>query len=292
MKPHRPLGPVVASLLWLATGLALPASAADEPVPPPKAPKPARDAGEGAGTGAGSTTPPAAPKVERLVDVVRPFAATFGASNADVPKLVSGPKAVAMPNDKSPGRQWVASLGTVTFKVTIADATKLAPADVFAHVRRLPVPYRRMLEIVSEDGKAGLAVYPELGGAAAHGSQDYLNVIPQANVFVLVHECGHVLEQRTTRGAPKTLETWAEAVAKDRVSVSEYGDTVVHEDLAEFALVYAICLDAGPARLDDLRRRSPTRFAQWEHILEASGAVERPKDAAPKAPNTPKATPR
>ncbi|MBL9088551.1 MAG: hypothetical protein JNM10_15540, partial [Planctomycetia bacterium] len=229
MKPLRPRGPVVASLLWLATGLAYPTWAADEPVPPPKAPRPARDAG--AGAGAGSATPPVAPKVERLVDVVRPFAATFGAANADVPKLVSGPKPVAMPNDKSPGRQWVASLGTVTFKVTIADATKLAPADVFTHVRRLPVPYRRMLEIVSEDGKAGLAVYPELGGAAAHGSQDYLNVIPQANVFVLVHACGHVLEQRTTRGAPKTLEAWGEAAAKDGVSVSEYGDTVVHEDL-------------------------------------------------------------
>lgn len=287
MKSLRPLGPVVASLLGLAAGLAFPASAADEPVPPPNAPKAAPDAGAGKA--------PEAAKVERLVDFVRPFAATFGASNADVPKLVSGPKVVAMPNDKSPGRQWVASIGAVSFKVTIADATKLAPADVFGHVRRLPAPYRRMLEIVSEDGKAGLAVYPELGGAAAHGSQDYLNVIPQANVFVLVHECGHVLEQRTTRGAPKTLEAWGEAVAKDRVSVSEYGDSVVHEDLAEFALVYAICLDAGSARLDDLRRRSPTRFAQWEHILEASGAVAPTKDAAtpaPKAPNAPKSTPR
>ncbi len=283
MKPCRLLGPVVTSLLWLATGLASPASAADEPVPAPKAPKPARDAG--------AEQAPEAVKIERLVDFVRPFAATFGASNADVPKLVSGPKVVAMPNDKSPGRQWVASLGTVTFKVTIADATKLAPADVFAHVRRLPVPYRRMLEIVSEDGKAGLAVYPELGGAAAHGSQDYLNVIPQANVFVLVHECGHVLEQRTTRGAPKTLEAWGEAVAKDRVSVSEYGDTVVHEDLAEFALVYAICLDAGPARLDDLRQRSPARFAQWEAILEASGAKD-PAKPTPKPPNAPKSPPR
>ena len=283
---RRRLVPVllVAEVLFGA-GPVSPASAADEPVPPPKAPKAAPDAGT----------------VERLVDVVRPWAATFGASNEDVPEIVSGPKVVAMPNDKSPGRQWIARIGATTFKVTLADATKLAPADVFVHVRRLPRPYRRMLEIVSEEGKAGLAVYPDLGGAAAHGSQDYLTVIPQANVFVLLHECGHVLEQRTTRGAPKTLEAWGEAVAKDRVSVSEYGDSVVHEDLAEFALVYAIGLDAGPARLEELARRSPTRFAQWEHILEASGAVARPKDAAtpapkspatPKAPDAPKAPPR
>lgn len=288
MKPLRPLGPVVASLLWLATGLACPTGAADEPVPPPKAPK-APEAG-------GATAPEApAPKVERLVDFVRPFAASLGAANTDAPAVVSGPKPVAMPNDKSPGKQWIASLGTTTFKVTIADATKLAPADVFFHLKRLPATYRRMLEIVSEEGKAGIAVYPELGGAAAHGSQDYLNVIPQANVFVLLHEGGHVLEQRTTRGAPKTLEAWGEAVAKDRVSVSEYGDTVVHEDLAEFALVYGICLDAGADRLAELRRRSPARYAQWERILEASGAVARPKDAAtpaPTAPNAPKSTPR
>jgi hypothetical protein len=179
MKPLRPLGPVVA-FLWLATGLALPASAADEPVPPPKAPKPARDAG------AGTTPPPAAPKVERLVDFVRPFAATFGASNADVPKLVSGPKVVAMPNDKSPGRQWIACWG----RRSRSRRGRRLGAGRAGAPPALPA-YRRILEIVSEGEKAGVAVYAELGGAAAHGSQDYLNLIPQANVFVLVHECGH-----------------------------------------------------------------------------------------------------
>ena len=35
----------------------------------------------------------------------------------------------------------------------------------------------------------------------------------------------------------------------DNLSVSDYGDHVRHEDLGEFAQVYAVCLDAGCEQL-------------------------------------------
>ena len=48
--------------------------------------------------------------------------------------------------------------------------------------------------------------------------------------------------------------------------MSDYGE-VRHEDLAEFAQVYAVCLDAGTKHLDELKKLSPRRFALWEKIL-------------------------
>ncbi|MCX7009213.1 MAG: hypothetical protein NTY53_18535, partial [Kiritimatiellaeota bacterium] len=48
-----------------------------------------------------------------------------GKKNTGRVKILSGPSPVQMLNDKSPGQVWQASLGTVQFKVTIQDATKL-----------------------------------------------------------------------------------------------------------------------------------------------------------------------
>ena len=261
----------VAWLVGLAAGLAspnAPSVRADDPTHAP--PKP----------GPPEPTPPKSNRPQtaaRLIEHFARLASTFGQGDPEVGTILTGPTPVRRPNDQSPGRRWQVALGTATFKITTQDATKLGAGDVLAHLRRIPPVYRRILEIVSEGEKAGVAVDTELGGAAAHGSQDDLNLIPQANAFVLVHEAGHILEQRTTRSQPETLDRWKVAIATDKVSVSEYGDTVAHEDLAEFALVYALCLDAGPARLEELRQRSPTRFARWEAILERSGAVPRAK---------------
>jgi hypothetical protein len=151
--------------------------------------------------------------------------------------------------------------------VTIEDGVPRTPEEVLAVLEKIPASYRRALEIVSEEGKDGVAIYRDLDGAAAHGSQDYLNMVPSANAFVVVHEAGHILEQRATKADPDVLKRWAEALAADAVSVSRYGDQVVHEDLAEFARVYALCLDAGKEPLAALRKASPRRTAQWEAIL-------------------------
>ena len=197
----------------------------------------------------------------------------FGKSNTDKPEILSGPTMVQMLNDQSSGKVWQVKLGETTFKVTIQDKTGMSVEECLERLERVPKPYRKLFEIVSEDNKAGMAFYAELGGAAAHGSQNYLNMVPRADAFVIVHEAGHILEQRITSSNPKTLEEWKKAIEKDKVSISRYGDQVAHEDLAEFALVYALCLDSGKKELAELKKLSPRRYALWETILTTAKAA-------------------
>lgn len=229
-----------------------------------------------------AATPPAppAPPPERLVDEARPLAKALRARAGAPTAVLEGPAVAAMKNDRSPGRTWLARVGETTFRVTIQDAAKVEVDHVLAIVARLPARYRRCLEVVSETGKDGVAIYAELGGAAAHGSQDYLNMIPAADVFVVMHEAGHVLEQRATKAQPDVLTRWAEAIAADKVSVSPYGDTITHEDQAEFALVYGIAVATGADALARLRALSPRRAALWEEILELAGAKAPAGEAA------------
>jgi hypothetical protein len=208
-----------------------------------------------------------APAEERLSDRFSRKLEDFGSGNREAGKLLSGPVPVKMLRGGAAGRMWRAELGGVPFKVTIEDGVTRTPEEVLAVLGKIPASYRRALEIVSEEGKDGVAIYANLDGAAAHGSQDYLNMVPSANAFVVVHEAGHILEQRATKADPDVLKRWAKALAADAVSVSRYGDQVAHEDLAEFARVYALCLDGGKDRLDALRKASPRRTIQWEAIL-------------------------
>jgi len=216
----------------------------------------------------------AAAPVEKAVEkayLIEHFGALrrdFGKANTTKVEILSGPEEVKMLRGQSPGKVWQAGLGDSKFKITIEDKMGMELGETLERLERLPEAYRRSLEIVSEDKKDGVAFYADLDGAAAHGSQDYLNMVKQAGVEVVAHEAGHILEQRATRSDPKVLEKWGGALAEDGVSVSAYGDTVAHEDLAEFAMLYAICLDAGEERLAELEKLSPRRFAAWEEILE------------------------
>lgn len=196
----------------------------------------------------------------------------FGKNNKEKPKILSGPTVVKMRNDQSPGKVWQVALGNATFKVTIQDETKMKVEDCLEKLERIPPLYRKLFEIVSEDNKAGMAFYARLGGAAAHGGQSYLNMVPGANAFVIVHEAGHILEQRARASDPEILAKWKTAIDTDKVSISRYGDHVAHEDLAEFALVYALCLDAGKKELAELEKLSPQRYALWERILSSAKA--------------------
>lgn len=211
-----------------------------------------------------------APAEERLSDRFSRKLEEFGSGNRDQGKLLSGPRPVKMLRGGAAGRMWRAELGGVPFKVTIEDGLPRTPEEVLSVLAKIPASYRRALEIVSEEGKDGVAIYRDLDGAAAHGSQDYLNMVPSANAFVVVHEAGHILEQRATKADPDVLKRWAEALAADAVSVSRYGDQVAHEDLAEFARVYALCLDAGKEPLAALRKASPRRTTEWETILRGN----------------------
>ena len=154
------------------------------------------------------------------------------------------------------------------FKVTIQTATGFKLCRLIERLQKLPGPYMRACEAVSDEGEDGIAVYAELGGARAHGGKQYINVIPRADAIVIAHEVGHTLEQVYRESHPKILETWEEAIKADKISISEYGDRVRHEDLGEFAQVYAVCLDKGPKPLAALKKLSPARFALWEKILK------------------------
>ena len=146
---------------------------------------------------------------------------------------------------------------------------------------RMPIS---AFEIVSEQGKDGVAFYESLGegSAIAHGSQDYLNCLPRAWSPTFLHEAGHILEQRANVVAPGILELWEEAIEADDVSVSRYGDGARHEDQAEFAMLYGGCLDAGPEALAELRDASPERYALWERILRLTERGSVASDESPK----------
>lgn len=198
----------------------------------------------------------------------------FGARNTDKATVTSGPTAVKMLRGEAPGKCWQVKLGDVGFKITIEDKLDLKVQDCLARLEKLPPAYRKSFAIVSEGKKDGVAFYQDLEGASAHGSQDYLNLVKDADALVIAHECGHVLEQRVTSKLPQTLSLWKSAIKKDGISVSDYGDEVAHEDLAEFSYVYATCLDGG--KLDELKTLSPLRFSQWEAILKAAEPVKVP----------------
>ena len=231
---------------------------------------------------------------KRLKDIFRPFFGKFGQKSTTKVKIVSGPKDVNMRNGRVPGKVWQASSGKFRFKITIQNSTKVKLEQVVKRLQKLPQPYMRACEVVSDKTEDGIAIYADLGGAAAHGGKSYINLVPGANALVIAHEAGHTLEQKAREVDPKILDQWGEAIKSDKVSVSGYGDRVRHEDLGEFAQVYAVCLDAGPKPFAQLKKLSPKRFALWEQVLKLS-CIEQPTTrpsgrASPKAPKAPKTT--
>ena len=192
----------------------------------------------------------------------------------DTIEELNGPTAVALNRGQSPGREWQVRLGAHRFKVSIEDSTGMTLSDVSARIERVPAMYRRAFEIVSESGKNGVAFYSDLGGGAAgHGGQAYINLIPTVGTDVITHEAGHAFEQRATSSESDVPQRWQDAIAADGVSVSGYGDGAWWEDEAEFAKVYAWCYDAGAVELAELRSASPARFDLFERILELSRAL-------------------
>jgi hypothetical protein len=129
----------------------------------------------------------------------------LGKGDGDRAGLVGDAVVVKMMRGGVAGRMWKAKLGGTEFRLTIEDGLELKPEAALAVLEKLPPLYRRALVIVSEGKKDGAAYYKDLDGAAAHGSQDYLNMIAKADVSVVAHEAGHILEQRAT--ATRRLES-------------------------------------------------------------------------------------
>jgi len=215
---------------------------------------------------------PEAKAEKKLVDHFSALFGKFGQNSTTKVKIVSGPKDVKMRNGGVPGKQWIATCGKFRFKLTIQLSTKVKVEQLVQILQKLPMPYMRACEVVSDETEDGIAIYANLGGAAAHGGKSYINLVPRANALVIAHEAGHTLEQAARESDPKILDKWEEAIKADKVSVSKYGDRVRHEDLGDFAKVYAVCLDAGAEHLARLKKLSPARFALWEEILTAPPA--------------------
>ncbi|MEC9096890.1 MAG: formylglycine-generating enzyme family protein [Planctomycetota bacterium] len=197
----------------------------------------------------------------------KPIIEKFGQHSTTKIKVESGPEAVQMRNGRVAGKQWIATSGEYRFKLTIEDATGAKLEKLIGRLEKLPKSYLSACVAVSDKGEDGIAIYANLGGARAHGGKGYINLVPHADALVIAHEAGHTLEQVATQSDPTILDQWELAIHEDQVSVSDYGDKVRHEDLAEFAMVYAVCLDAGPEHLAKLKKLSPKRFGLWEKIL-------------------------
>lgn len=212
-------------------------------------------------------------KTEEKVQVkthFKPLFAKFGEDSTTKIKVVSGPEDVKMRNGRVAGKRWIATCGKFRFKLTIQDSTEVKLEQLVGRLEKLPKPYMKACVAVSDEGEDGIAIYADLGGAAAHGGQGYINLVPHANALVIAHEAGHTLEQLARNSDPKLLDAWEEAIKADKISISNYGDKVRHEDLGEFAQVYAVCLDAGSEQLAELKKLSPARFALWEKMLKGS----------------------
>jgi len=193
---------------------------------------------------------------------------TFGRDSKTEIEINSGPHAVKMNRGGVPGKQWIASSGEYRFKLTIQDETGMKLDELLNRVQKLPAPYMRACQAVSDDGEDGIAIYVTIGGAAGHGGKTYINLARHANTLTIAHEMGHTLEQVYRESHPKILETWDKISKEDKISVSGYGDSACSEDIAEFAQVYAVCLDGGPEALAELKKLSPRRFVLWEKVLK------------------------
>ena len=217
---------------------------------------------------------------DQLKSHFKPIFEKFGQHSTTKIKVVSGPEAVQMRNGRVAGKQWIATSGEYRFKLTIEDATGAKLEQLVGRLEKLPNSYMSACVAVSDKGEDGIAIYANLGGARAHGGKGYINLVPHADALVIAHEAGHTLEQVATQSDPKILDKWEEAIKADKISVSDYGDKVRHEDLAEFAQVYAVCLDAGPEHLATLKKLSPKRFALWLRILNpySPGALRKTLD--------------
>jgi len=181
---------------------------------------------------------------------------TLGNYNTDKAIILSGPKTFKMPivsgrdytnaKEDRNGKIWDIQLGDHKFKVSIAkNATLVNIENVLEMLEKIPPIYRRAFEIVSEDGKAGVAFFKNLGGAGGHGGQSYINLLQGVNENTVIHEIGHCLEQRARNMDEEILDKWYNAIQLDENAISMYGNTGGHwEELADYAIVYAIALNS------------------------------------------------
>ena len=171
----------------------------------------------------------------------------------------------------------------VEFEVNISFDPAITYTDiseVLNRLERFPVAYWPGLMIITHFGD-GIQFLHEsyFNGASAYGSRSYIDT-QTANLPTLLHELGHTMEQYTRLGNVPTLEpqsnilnpVWRHAIRSDNVRTSGYGNNNEWEDLAEFAMIYAMAITEG--RLAELQAFSPERYRIWERILSKASSIE------------------
>jgi len=207
------------------------------------------------------------PKKKKIDQHIKEMFRKFGENSKTEIRLIAGPKEVKMRNGGVEGKQWLARCEDFEFKLTIETATGVKIEQLVERVEKLPVPYMSACQAVSDETEDGVAIYKSLNGAAGHGGQGYINIVPGAGSLVIAHEAGHTLEQVARKADEELVKKWTEASKADDISVSGYGDTAWSEDIAEFSKAYAVCMDAGDGQLELLKELSPKRFELWEKVL-------------------------
>ncbi|MDP6522600.1 MAG: hypothetical protein QGH15_00130 [Kiritimatiellia bacterium] len=207
---------------------------------------------------------------QRVEPQFRHLYKTFGKNSNTRIHLTTGPKEVKMRNGGVPGKCWLAESGRYKFKLTIQDGVDVTVEQLIERLQKLPMPYMRACEVVSDEKEDGIAIYKTLGGAGAHGGKQYVNMTPGVKAIIIAHEMGHTLEQKAREADETIFEQWQSAIDADKISVSGYGDGALWEDLADFAKVYAACMDAGKEELNKLRKLAPARYTLWKRILEGN----------------------
>ena len=175
------------------------------------------------------------------------------------------------------GKEWFVRRDVYCFKITIEDTHRNTIDEAMEAVSRLPVLYLVGLEIVSDENENGLALYKDLGGAAGHGGRTYCNLIG-LNLNVIIHELGHAIEQEVRSVESDLIERWEKEAWEKERTVSGYGNQNPWEDMAEFCIVYAVCLQTN--KLEELKAQSPNRFRIWDHCMKLVNSTLRNKKCA------------
>jgi formylglycine-generating enzyme required for sulfatase activity len=192
----------------------------------------------------------------------------FGQKPAGKVSILSGPEAVKMRRARTPGKQWTAMSGLYKFKLTIENKAECKIEKLVGILEKLPPSYMSVCAAVSGDGEDGVAVYADLGRAVASGGKGHVDIVPTAGTLAVAREMGRALAE-TARAKDETiLEQWAAVIKSGRVSVSARGDASCEDDIAEYAELYAVCLNARyshySGRLQALSRK---RCELWTQML-------------------------
>ena len=85
----------------------------------------------------------------------------------------------------------------------------------------------------------------------------------------MLHESGHLWFNHVWHRRPDRVDRWVRAMASDRRSTSEYGQTDHKEDAAEFVVLFVTAIYT-PCEAT-LRKTFPARFAELRRLLEETG---------------------